>query len=277
MSQSIADRPASVARAARRYWRLYWAFVRNSVAREMEFRTNFYFGSAINVLASGLYVVFFSFIFRHTKAIAGWSADQVVLLLGAYMVTLSLVSFLFARNMGEISRLVNRAELDYVLLKPVNSQFMVSLRFIDLSQLPRLMAGIGIVGLALARMGSGLTVTSLLAAGLAVASAMVMLYSLWFMTVTLVFYAERAGNVHFLFYSLVELARVPLQAFPRMARPFLSYLLPVGFVATFPSEALIGVLQPVVAGLGVLVAAAWLAVSAWFWNISLRRYAGAST
>ena len=261
----------------RRYWRLYLAFARNTVAREMEFRANFYLLAAMNLLGSAMYLVFYSFIFLHTSAIAGWTSDQVVLLLGMYMVAYALISFLFARNMAEMSRLVNRGELDFVLMKPVNPQFFVSTRFIDPTELPRLVAGLAVVVIALRRMGLAPSAGSVLTAIVVVGCGVVMTYSVWFMVVTLVLHVERFGNVHFVFYSVVELARVPVQEFPLAARLVLAYLVPAAFISTFPSQALLSTLEMGNALLGVLAAAGLLWLSSVFWNYSLRRYVSASS
>jgi len=140
-----------------------------------------------------------------------------------------------------------------------------------------LVAGLAVVVIALRRMGLAPSAGSVLTAIVVVGCGVVMTYSVWFMVVTLVLHVERFGNVHFVFYSVVELARVPVQAFPLAARLVLAYLVPAAFISTFPSQALLSTLEMGNALLGVLAAAGLLWLSSVFWNYSLRRYVSASS
>jgi len=75
---------------------------------------------------------------------------------------------------------------------------------------------------------------------------------------------------------MYEAGRWPIGIYPPWLRTALTFVVPVGFAITVPSEALVGRGGwPTVVG-AVVLAGALLGGSRWFWTIGLRRYAGAS-
>src|ERR1043166_6300056 len=66
-----------------RYLGIYAALLKNSVAREMGFKSNFLMWIAVELLWFGLQVSFFVVIYQHTETIADWTKWEVVLLIGA--------------------------------------------------------------------------------------------------------------------------------------------------------------------------------------------------
>src|SRR5919201_6305950 len=142
-----------------RYVRAYGAFVRNCAVREMEFRGDLVLFSLSNVFSSAMLVLMMTFLFARTREIAGWTAERVVLVTGTQLLVTSILDMLFQKNMAMLSRYINRGELDLVLVKPLNSQFLVSLRYLDFSQLPGIAVAALYVLVAVQR--SGITITQL--------------------------------------------------------------------------------------------------------------------
>ena len=66
----------------RRYAAVYAMLGRNSLVREMTFKTNFVLWIFVELLWFGLQITFINVMFLHTESIAGWSKWQVVLLIG---------------------------------------------------------------------------------------------------------------------------------------------------------------------------------------------------
>jgi len=62
-----------------------------------------------------------------------------------------------------------------------------------------------------------------------------------------------------------------------LLRALFTFALPLAFVATVPTRALLGVFDPLFAGYGLALALGLLWLSHWWWNVALRRYASASS
>jgi ABC-2 type transport system permease protein len=263
--------------AMRRYIRLYLAFARNCFVRELEYRVSFALRALGSVAEGALPILFLTFVFRQVRAVAGWSGDQMLLLMGTYTLVEGTLSTLFGSNMRQISQYVNRGELDLILTKPVSSQFYVSTRLLEWESCPRIALGAAISAYAFRKLGLSLTwetaavYLAALCAGLAIG------YSIWLISVVWVFWTERLGNAGFAFYTFLELGRLPVQAFRGLVRMFLTFGLPLAFMTTVPTEALLGLLTPARGLQSLGLAALFLAASSWAWRIGLRSYASASS
>jgi ABC-2 type transport system permease protein len=79
-----------------------------------------------------------------------------------------------------------------------------------------------------------------------------------------------------IFQSMYEAGRWPVGIYPGWLRVMLTFLVPVAFAVTVPSEAVVGRLTPVELLGAVGLALALLVGSRLFWRIGIRYYSGAS-
>src|SRR5213078_212986 len=116
----------------KRYFQIYSALWKNSVTREMIFKSNFLLWIIVELLWFGLQLSFIGVLYLHTDQIGTWTKWQVVLLIGASSFIQQLYQAFFLINCTNLSELVRTGKLDFLLLLPVNTRFVVSLRQIDL-------------------------------------------------------------------------------------------------------------------------------------------------
>src|SRR5882757_10461288 len=115
-----------------RYLSIYSALWKNSVTREMIFKSNFLLWIAVEVLWFGLQLSFIGVLYLHTDHIGTWTKWQVVLLIGGSHFIQQLFQAFFLINCTNLSELIRTGKLDFLLLLPVNTRFVVSLRQVDL-------------------------------------------------------------------------------------------------------------------------------------------------
>ena len=115
-----------------RYGRIYAALWKNSVVREMGFKTNFLLWIVVELLWFALQLCFIGVLYSHTDRIGTWSKWEVVALMGASHFIQQIFTALFLTNCVEISEHIRTGRLDFLLLLPVNTRFVVSLRKVDL-------------------------------------------------------------------------------------------------------------------------------------------------
>lgn len=259
------------------YLRVYRAFLRNCLARELEFRGHFLGLIVSNLLWAVLSLALAGFVFGNLKSVAGWDLDRMILLTGSFLLVMALTNFFFHANMLRLSELVNRGDLDFVLVKPLASQFLVSTRYVTFSELPATVVGVGYVLEAVRRLGlrpGPLEIAVYLGM---LAAAILSFYALWFMSVTLVLWTGRIRNIGFLIMPIMDLGRVPTDLFAGLFRPFFTFVVPIALIATVPTRALLGLLDPGLALYAAGLTAGLLFVSSRFWSWSLRRYTSASS
>src|SRR5271170_8302723 len=116
----------------KRYLTIYAALWQNSVAREMSFNGNFILWIVVELLWFGLQLCFVSVVFSQTKVVGTWTQWQMVLLVGASNFIQQVYQAFFLVNCTNLSELVRTGKMDFLLLLPVNTRFIVSTRQVDL-------------------------------------------------------------------------------------------------------------------------------------------------
>src|SRR5436190_7674273 len=115
-----------------RYLTIYAALWRNSVIREMGFKSNFILWIFVELLWFGLQLSFIGVIYLHTDHIATWTKWQVVMLVGASHFIQQIFQAFFLTNCVQLSELIRTGRLDFMLLLPVNPRFLISLHQVDM-------------------------------------------------------------------------------------------------------------------------------------------------
>ena len=259
-----------------RYLRIWMLFIKTALIREMEFRGNFFSWMVINLLWMAFTLVFFWVLYGHTDSIAGWGVSELLTLLGVYYLFEYFVWTFGYPNLGRISRYINTGELDFFLLKPINSQFHVSLRRMSPHNSASLIPAAALLVTGLRGLGVSPDPVSLLTFAVLFAAGVLIFYALWFMSVTAVFWMQRGQNIQELFLVTLQAMRVPSEVFGLLGQFVLTFVVPVAMVTMFPTRALMGTLRPELAVAMVGVALGLLWVSGWWWRFALRRYDGAS-
>lgn len=260
-----------------RYFRLLSAFYKNALLSELEYRANF----VVNVLMSAFWL-FWSLIglqvyFMHTNRIGGWSYDEAMIVVGLFQLANGYMQAFLQPNISEIGNHIRNGTMDFILTKPVNSQFLASMRTVVMWRLIDVLMGAAIVVYALWHMGATVTPGGVALFVLMLAAAAVMLYALWLMLVTTAFWLVRVDNISELIYAFYEAARYPVSVYRGALQMFLTFIVPIAFITTVPAAALIDRLDAASVLYGLAMAVALFFASAAFWRFALRFYSSASS
>ncbi len=261
----------------RRYAVIYAALWRNSVAREMGFKSNFLLWIVVELLWFGLQLSFIGVIYLHTDHIATWTKWQVVLLVGASHFIQQIFQAIFLSNCVQFSELVRTGRLDFMLLLPMNPRFLVSLRVVDLGGFVNAASAVGIMIYASAQLHLIPTAAHVFGFFLLCVAGILIHYSLMFMLTSIAFWTVRAQGIVWGYYSLFNIARLPDAAFKGVFKAVFTFAIPMLLVANVPAKLLLNeITSPkpmlLLAGMGV----GCFALSELFWRYSLRKYTSAS-
>ncbi|MBC8076375.1 MAG: ABC-2 family transporter protein [Chloroflexales bacterium] len=261
----------------KRYLSLFGLFVRASLQTALEYRANFVVSAFQSSFWAVWGVVGTLIFFRFTGSLGGWGFEQVLLVVGMYRLFEGIIDGLLRPNITRIVEHIQRGSLDFILLKPIDSQFMASLREINLRTLPDIAVGLGLIVYGLAALGRVPGPLAIGAFVLLVACAVVMVYGLWMLLITSAFWFVRVENVVELFSAVYETGRFPVTTFSAPVRAALTFIVPIAFLTTFPAAALLGLLDPLYLALAPILATVLLLASRAFWRVALRSYTSASS
>jgi len=261
-----------------RYLRLYAALWKNSVAREMSFKGNFLLWIVVELLWFGLQLCFVSVLYSQTESIGSWTKWQMILLVGASNFIQQLYQAFFLTNCTNLSELVRTGKMDFLLLLPVNTRFLVSLRAVDLGAFVNAAFAVCVMTVAARQLQLHPSLLQLLGVGMLCAAGILIHYSLMFILATICFWTVRAQGIVWGYYNLFNIARMPDEAFRGAFKAVFTFALPVLLVSNVPARVLAEKVSApqawlLLVGLGL----AWAAVSEIFWRYSIRRYTSASS
>lgn len=267
-----------------RYASIYSALWKNSVTREMTFKSNFLLWIIVELLWFGLQLSFIGVLYLHTDHIGSWTKWQVVMLIGASSFIQQLYQAFFLINCTNLSELVRTGKLDFLLLLPVNTRFVVSLRQVDL--------GAFVNGtFALATMAYALHMAHVTGEISALPNLLqifgffvlcivgiVIHYSLMFLLATISFWTVRAQGIVWGYYNLFNIARMPDEAFSGVFKAVFTFAIPMLLVSNVPARVLVKPATSLQWSLLLLaMSILCFAVSEWGWRASLRHYTSASS
>src|SRR5881296_2151105 len=129
----------------KRYLSIYAGLWKNSVTREMIFKSNFLLWIFVELLWFGLQISFIGVLYLHTDTIGDWTKWEVVMLIGASHFIQQLFQTFFLVNCAQLSDLVHTGKMDFMLVLPANTRFIVSLRHVDLGGLFSAASGLAVV------------------------------------------------------------------------------------------------------------------------------------
>ena len=260
-----------------RYLRIWRRFIIMAFVREAEYRANFVVSVLEGFAQLGLAVLTFALVYSYTDEVAGWSAAEALMLVGIYRAMDGLLALQIAPNMTRVSEYVNEGELDFILLRPVSSRFLVSLRWLHLPEAANVVIGLALAIYAGQRAGVDWTLTGVLFAAALALCGLVLLYCVWFFSVTFAFWLVQVDPLGYLFYDAWQTARYPVSYFKGPVRVLLTFAFPVAFATTFPTQALLGDVEPRLLLTGVALAVLALLGTHLFWNYAVRHYSSASS
>jgi ABC-2 type transport system permease protein len=263
-------------RSLRRSLRIAWISLRLGVLNALQYRVDFFvqlFQSFVG-LATALGAL--AVVFGQTDELGGWREDELIALVGVFMLVGGLVSVVIRPSMERLMEGVRLGTLDFILTKPVDAQLLVSVRQVEVWRLVDVATGVAVIVYAVVRLGERIGPDRAASFLLVLAAGVAIVYSFLLILSTLAFWLVRLENILVIFATMYEAGRWPVGIYPPWLRVALTAVVPVAFAITVPVETLVGRLEPTTLALTVVIAVGFLIGSRLFWRFGLRHYTGAS-
>jgi ABC-2 type transport system permease protein len=200
-------------------------------------------------------------------------------LLGIYLMVSALRGLFIGPGLEALSGMdgeIWSGRFDFTLLRPVDTQFLVSVRKWRLFALLDLLLGLAVLGIAISRLGFSLSFGQVFTFLVTLLAGVLILYAILLAFAGLVFWSPGVLFT-WVFDGIFQLARYPLGMYPGWLRLVLTWVIPVGVITTVPAEALTGALTAQGLAGSLLLALLLMVGASLFFHHGLRRYASASS
>ena len=277
LGRTVSDHPS--------YWRVLLTFARNSLVRDMTFRSNFLIECVSSMSWMAMNLGFYILIFRYTPMIGegtGWGQYQFFIFLSTTLFVTSLVQTFFMPNAEEFSELIRRGDLDFALLKPIDTQFLVSLHRMNWSSMANFGFGAGLLVYSLYRLHYMPHPVQWVLYVVYVACGVAIMYSLMISMAAVSVWMGRNQSLYNFWFYITNFSRYPMEIYRGTwgdpLRWTFTFVIPVLIVVNVPARLLVKPLEArTLAVLAVVYTAGCLAASRWVFNRALLSYRSASS
>lgn len=257
--------------------RVLRAFLAVGVANIVQYRSDFAIALVNAVVSLVTSLLGLSVIFGLTADLHGWTADDLIVLIGVHALISGGVGLVIRPSMEAMMEGIRLGTFDFVLTKPADAQLLASSQVMAPQALTDVVVGVAVTGYGLSRIGDAVSLPAVALFVVTLVAGFAIVYSFLLILSTMAFWFVKLDNILVVFQALFGNAgRWPVPIFPGWMRPVLTFVVPIAFAVTVPAQALTGQLSLAGALVSVALAALFLLAARLFWIVALRRYTGAS-
>lgn len=265
-----------------RHARLIASLGRYTLAREMSFRGNYLVKLSVELLWLFILLAFYKTVFMKTSTVATWTEPQYLFFVGCHFALNGLIETLFMDGCVDFTELVRTGDLDFILLKPMDEQVLVTCRKIDWGTSLNVVMGGAVMALALYQMNWRFDPVRAVAFVVTFVCGTAIAYSFMLALTSFSVWLVRNQSLMEMWWLFSSLARYPREIFRSLAwaepLSFLfTYILPFLLVVNVPANVMVRVFDPATVAFTLAATAASLWASRWFFRKALRSYRSASS
>lgn len=258
-------------------WKLLSAFFKVNVQMSLAYRADTVVNILLNLMWLGWELLSLNIIFSNTETIAGWGFGELIALLGVFRLVHTLMIALIWPNTEKFNQSIRDGSMDYTLLQPVNSMFLVTFSRITVWRIWDLILAIVLIAIGVNISGDIVTPLTLLTFMLLTVSGAIVIYSLWIVLIALTFWFTKFDNNVTILQALLDAGRYPVTVYPVWLRILVTFIIPIAVATTVPLQGLRGDLDigRILMYLGIAFAS--FLIASRIWKRGLKQYSGASS
>lgn len=246
-----------------------------AVRTMFEYRADFWIHLVLSFLWTLAVLLPLWVLFQHSPEIAGWAWHDALLVAGFFTLLLGLIEGMVQPSLTALVESFRTGNMDFLLLKPVDPQILISTLKIEPWNATDLIAGSFILGYALNQRPHPPGFEDLLATSFFFLCALILIYDLTFFAAALGVIFVKVDNLIYLFLSLFDAARWPSSIFRGGIKFIFTFVIPISLMTTFPAEALRGQSTFAMGGIALGVTTLFTILARLSFHKALRHYISA--
>ncbi|WP_306485325.1 ABC transporter permease [Anaerococcus sp.] len=257
--------------------RYFLASLKLSIKKFLIYRTT----SLLIIVFSTLFLITellsIEILYTMVDEIGGFSRERMVILLALTNIITSLYEFIFIDQHEELAYKIVDGELDYTLLRPVNSLLASSVKSFDLASLFNLIIPITLIKIALVREGIVLDIFKIIIIFIFILNGVIQYYLINQLIANLSFKLEKSNKLISLSEYFMDFAIKPQSIFPKPIKFIFKYIIPMFLISQLPLSILYGDIKIKDMILSIMYTVVFFALTLFSWKRSLVHYQSASS
>jgi ABC-2 type transport system permease protein len=216
-------------------------------------------------------------VFKHTASLGGWSFDEALAVSGVFAIFQGVMESVISPSLSVLLEQVKKGTFDFVLLKPVDAQFLTSVQKLQPWRALNVVLGVSLLTYSMKHSHRAFALGQSLLFLVTLLSGLLLFYALWLAVASVVFVVKRLDNLTYLLVSIFDAARWPRSAFRGVFKWLFTFVIPLAVMTSFPAEVLLGKLDARGVLFSLFMTCIALLGSRAVWNYSIARYGSASS
>lgn len=266
----------SLIQTIKKYFKIYKAMFKASFIADLEYRANFLTRILTDIFWYIAQIVTFEVLYQHTDKIGDWNVYQMRVFLGLLFIIDAFYMIIIHENIENMSEKVRKGDLDLLLAKPINSQFMISLQKANTAIIGNLVLGSSWLIYSLAGLPD-FNYLRLLWLILLIPCSLIVIYSMRFTFAATAVIFTRSENLQFLWWQVYRIGMRPDSMYVPWIKWIILTVIPVGVIVSIPARALLNPPNYLYLLWPLLLVPLLLYATHRFWNFALKFYSSASS
>lgn len=257
--------------------KLLSAFLKVNIQMSLAYRADTVVNILLNLMWLGWELLSLNIIFSNTETIGGWGFGELIALLGVFRLVNTLMFAIIWPNTEKFNQSIRDGSMDYTLLQPVNSMFLVTFSRITVWRAWDLLLAVALIVIGINMNGDITTPLQILSFILLTVSGAVVIYSLWIVLIALTFWFTKFDNNVTILHALMDAGRYPVTVYPVWLRILVTFVIPIAVATTIPLQGLRGELDILRMLMFLGIGLASFLIASQVWKRGLKQYSGASS
>lgn len=262
----------------KKYIKIYFVFIKNSLMAQMEFRTNFIISICTEcafLFAKLLYVIV---IFHAGTKINGFSPYAMLMFIGSYTVITGVMDAIYFPNLSKISDYVRNGDLDMMIIKPISTQFLVTMRYIDFGlAVPNLIAGIAMVVISWVKIGVTFNIINIIGFVAFTIIGIIISYPILLFPFLLSFWVVKIQAISDITWALWDFNNAPMTIYGKWLQRIGIFIIPIFVITNFAPMFVMNILSKGLIFWAIAAPIIFFILVNKFWNYAIKNYSSASS
>lgn len=252
-------------------------FAKFSLMSQMEYRINFAAGVAVETGWLLIKLLYVAIVYRAGINIGILTPDHILLFIGIYVLMTGFY-MLYYGNFTSLSTMVRDGQLDMYLVKPMSTQFLVTMRQWDFSLLlPDLAAGSVMIGIGWHRAGLPSDFWSVAGFLFLIVCSNLLTYSMFLIPHLLCFWIVSSRGIADVTAAVWDFNNMPQMIYGKWMQRIGTFILPIFVITNFPGLFLMRELSKGMMAWAVALPVLFFLIARLVWKRAVKSYTSASS
>lgn len=223
-----------------RYLSLYWKFQKQNIKSLAEYKADFVMLLFFTGFSQLCTLAVLGILYSNIPQIQGWNLWEILWLYSFLLFSEGCINFFF-QGTWKIAQMINAAELDRFLVRPVPVGLQVVTARIDFDGLHKMLIASAVFLLGVSHCSVSWSPGKvLLLLVFLLESCILRVCMIWLASCASFWMEGGKNNLNFFLISIGEMAKYPLTIYPPLLKNIFAYLIPYAFVSYYPAGYLLG-------------------------------------